>query len=84
MTEITLKVLSAELLLTAGADELFLHLDMPSTFPNMKLAATAQINVQQGHGEEWSKKNLGITPKITNIRINPLTKLCDESPLTST
>jgi len=69
MKKLTLIIKSAELLLTSGMDEIFLHLDnLPSPFPNQNTGATAQINTQKGLGEQWCIDNLGITPKIHDAR----------------
>lgn len=77
MKEITFKVNSVELLLTDGVDELFLHLDAPTTFPNANLPTTIQINTQQGYGETWAAANLGMSVKTIDVRTPKGIKLND-------
>ena len=65
--KLTIDVTAAELLLTSGVDELFLHVDLPSPFP-ANGPTMLQINCAANTGQAWCEKVVGITPKVINIR----------------
>lgn len=59
----TLKILAATVLMGDGTDQIFLHLDHPTAFPEMKYAPMATLQARQGFGVEWCRKVLGLEPE---------------------
>lgn len=68
MKEITLKVKSCTVIQTHGTDKIYLNIDIPTAFPEMKYETSFQTEARQGYGEEWCKTYLGLVPDIIKSR----------------
>lgn len=67
--EIKLKVTKVQVLLTFGPDQISVHLDCPTPFPNMGYEPIMDIKAQYDGGVVWCREVLGIEPdEIINVR----------------
>lgn len=51
-----------------GEDLIYLELDMPTPFPELKDSGIAKITARKGYGVEWCRSNLHIEPEIISIK----------------
>lgn len=63
-----IKILSATVLLTDGADEILLKLDLPDPGYSFEGSATAKITAARDKGEEWVLLHFSILPEVKDTR----------------